>query len=439
MQKIFRNKSLLFTFIYIILGCIALIAFSRIMLPTGYTLGGHDSGLPFNSKDFFVSRLFAWNPNIGFGVDNSYLFGSLTLHFFDLFSSYVAHTPYAGNWFNLFFWLVLIFISATVFAYSIKKHLGQSFVYLFPPLTIFNFYIFQSIFILERAKYSIFVGIFLFLAVLFKFLDKKISMLPASILTALIFFIFNGGSLLGISLYGNLLVIVLAIFVFYLIKAVKERNFSQVLRLIYFLVLSAIFLVIVNSYQIFPYLPGILDKSYMSHLGASVSQSKDWVNYISQNTSIINILRLEGVPTWYSGSGLFNTEHTYASIYLGNIFFIFVSFLFFLIICLGFFFAKKSKTRKILLLFFLIIVVSVPFSAGTHAPFGFIYGFLYDHVPGFFIFRNPYYKFAGGFFIGVSAAIAASLSILFNKITKKAVIRLFYPRSLFHSQISFIN
>ncbi len=417
-----KRKTLLIAAGYIVVGLVFLFLLSRFWLPSGYTLGGHDSGLPFDSKEFLKSRLFAWNPNIGFGIDNSYLFGSLTLHFVDYISSVISGYLFAGNWFNLFFWFSLIFVAAFVFAFNLKKVFGIYFAFIFPPLIIFNFYLSQSVFILERAKYSIIVGILLFLIITFKFLDKKFSLVIASFLAALTFSIFNGGSLLGVSLYGNLFVVIFALIIFYLIAGIKNRNFSYLLRLISFLFLGFVLFLIFNSYQILPYLPNIINKSYISHLGATVSQSKDWVDYISRDTSIINLLRLEGVPTWYGSAQIANPQHPYAQIYLENGLFVLVSFLFPIIAFMGYPLAKTAYQKKVLLLFFLIALVSLPFAAGTHPPFGFIYGFLYDHLPGFFIFRNPYYKFAGGYLIGICAAIAASLSLLAVRISKRSIV-----------------
>ena len=170
-----KNKSKLIIFIYFFVGLVALFFLSRYWLPSGFAIAGHDSGLSFDSKEFLTSRFFSWNPNIGFGVDNSYIFGSIPLHFIDLVSSVVAGTFYAGNWFNIFFWLGAIFAAAIIFAYSLKRVFGTYFVFLFPIFVIFNFYLSQSLFILERAKYGIIVGILIFLTIVLKTLKKDIN------------------------------------------------------------------------------------------------------------------------------------------------------------------------------------------------------------------------------------------------------------------------
>ena len=117
------------SFLYILLVLVCLFLWSLIYwLPPGYTLAGHDSGLPLNAKQFLLSRLYSWDDRLGFGLDNSANFGSLTIHFFDWISSVLAGTPYAGNYFSLFFWLGLIFVSAFIFAYQLKEVFGKPFV-----------------------------------------------------------------------------------------------------------------------------------------------------------------------------------------------------------------------------------------------------------------------------------------------------------------------
>src|SRR3989344_6052703 len=177
---------------YVLLSLVGLIFLSITFLPPGFTLAGHDSGLPLGAEAFLQSRLYTWDDRIGFGQDNSHLVGSLTLHGIDSLSALVAATPDSGNWFNLFFWLSVIYFASFIFAYQFKELFGKYFPFLFPVFITFNFYLFQSIFILERAKYSVLVGMLLFLTIVFKLLDKKIALVKASIFSAFVFFLFNG-------------------------------------------------------------------------------------------------------------------------------------------------------------------------------------------------------------------------------------------------------
>ena len=206
------NKFLTFACVYAFFALFCLLLLVRVYwLPPGFALAGHDSGLPLDAKQFLLSRLYAWDDRLGFGLDNSANFGSLTIHFFDWISSVIAGTPYAGNYVSLFFWLGLIFLSAFIFAYQLKSVCGKPFVFILPVFLTFNFYVFQSVFMLERAKFGIFSATLLSLAVFFRMQEKKFSVITSAVLTSFIFSVFNGGGWFGITLYGGVAVILISL------------------------------------------------------------------------------------------------------------------------------------------------------------------------------------------------------------------------------------
>lgn len=412
-----KNKSgLIASWFYVLVSLLLIFLLARLWLPTNYTLAGHDSGLPLDTRSFFLNRLWSWDSFSGFGVDTSHLFGSLFLHAVDYLSAQIAGTVFAGNWFNIFFWLAAMFIAAYIFSCQLKEGLGKYFKFIFPPLIIFNFYIFQSLFMLERAKYGVMTGTLLFLALFLKYSRRELGAFKAAFLSAIIFTLFNGGSLLGIPLYGNLFVIIFAIAVFYLIEGVVTKKFSHLLELSIFLLLTAVLWLLINSYQIIPYLPSILDRSYVSHFYSKVIQSgKGWLIYMSQDTSLIDIFRFQAVPMWYSDQGVINVLHSYASIYSQNMLLVLVSFMFPAVAFLAPVVVPKGEQRKAVILFAFIALIAMPFVAGTHTPFGFLYSFLYDHFPGFSVFRTPYYKFAGAYFIGALALFSFTCSFFIEK------------------------
>lgn len=420
--KRFRSAYL----VYVLLGTLVLLLLSFVWVPKDSVIAGHDSGLPLNSLDFLKSRFYAWDNRTSFGVDNSPLFGSLTLHSVDYLSSLVAGTAYAGNWFNVFFWLSAIFIAASILGRELSSYLGKRFAFLFPPLVVFNFYLFQSIFILERAKYSLLVAQLLFLTIYFKFLKEKLSLIRAAVLSALAFFVFNGGALLGIPLYGSAIIVVAAILLFHLIGGLATHRFRVVWKILSLFGLTFLFLVFLNAYQILPYVPGIIDKSFILHLSSKVLViSKDWVNYISHGTSLLSLFRLQGVPSWYTyNSGVLpDPDHPYAKFYFTNVFLITLSFILPIIAFLGMALTKKREGKKIIYFFAILCFLSMFFSSGTHPPLGSFYGFLYDYLPGFNIFRTPYYKFASAYSISIAVLFSWGSILASDLITRRVKIK----------------
>src|SRR3989344_5859568 len=320
MKSILQNKFLLLAIVYLIVVLVGLFATAVFLwLPPGFSIAGHDSGLPLNAKNFLLTRLLAWDDRLGFGLDNSANFGSLTIHFFDWFFAFLAGTPYAGNYLSLFFWLGLIFVSAFIFAYQLKNILGKPFVFILPVFLTFNFYIFQSVFMLERAKFGIFSATLLLLAIYFRMLDRKISVLASSIISSFIFSVFNGGGWFGITLYGGVAVILISLILYDLIQGIVNRNLDKLRRTLIFIVLTMIFYIFLNFYSILPYSQNFISNDAPRLLRESTMEAHiSWLRYVSRSTSLINLFRLFGVPDWYSEPNEINQTnvlHPYAPLY----------------------------------------------------------------------------------------------------------------------------
>ncbi len=408
-----KTKLLYFGYLVIIL--LGVWYLSGLWLPAGYTLGGHDSGLALNAKDFLFSRLYAWRPQ-GFGQDNSPHFGSLIIHSIDYLTGFLSGELYAGNRLNVFFWFSVLIGSSFLFAYKLKDTLGKFSPFLFPVFIAVNFYILQSVFILERAKYSIFAASILFLLITTKIVDGKIRPLLGAILASLVLFLFNSGSWLGIPLYGGFIVLVLSYLFSELLWGIKEKSLSKFWRLILFLVLTIIGFIILNGYSILPYLSTFVSQDYSGLVSSGViSQNKEWLRALSQASSFLNFFRLQGIPDWYSGAYGINSTNSFADIYLSNKYLIAASFIFPVVSFSSLLLAKTREQKKLISMLGISVLVSMFFMAGSHKPLGFIYELIFDYFPGFAIFRSPYFKFGSAFYIGISGMMAFTISNLIER------------------------
>ncbi len=172
-----------------------------------------------------------------------------------------------------------------------------------------------------------------------------------------------------------------------------------------FYLLFGLWFLLLNAYTFLPFL-FVTFKDYGSQVVSSggLSGLVGWARYLSENTSIINLLRLQGIPDWYN-----NIYHPYASFYLNNPLLILGSFIFALLILFSF--LKKREENKVLLFFFfLLFLVSLIFTAGTHKPLGFILEFLINHLPGFAIFRSLIFKFGYAYWLSASFLIGVTIS-----------------------------
>lgn len=422
----FKSPIFVASVIYVLSGLIVIWLTVCLWLPEGYYVVGHDSGLALESGEFLKTRLYAWDERLGFGQDNTTHFGSLTLHSVDFLTSLFSGVPYAGNRLNFFFWTSLIFVSAFIFSFQLKNKLNHVFVFIFPVLMTVNFYILQSIFVLERAKYSVLVATLLFLAIIFRFQEKKKSVLFYSLISASVLSIFNSGSWLGLPLYGGLIVTIFTLIIFSLIFAFKEWNFHDFYKLILLLTITAVLFVALNSYSLLPYLNTFIYKDASKLQDQGIIQANlDWVNALSQSTSFINLFALQGIPDWYTGPYLPNPDHSYAKDYIAHPLFLSIGVLFSILAFVSLLIAKGKQQKKVVGFFLLLALTSMFFTAGTHPPLGFVYKFLYEYVPGFSIFRTPYYKFGGvyllSFFVLISFTISEIILLIASRVKLQVV------------------
>lgn len=412
--------------LYLLTSLAGLWFLTKSWLPPGFALVGHDSGLALDAREFLLTRFYAWDQQ-GFGMDNSMHFGSIVLHSIDYLLSTIAGVPYAGNQVAVFFWLGLVFMAGFVFAYQLKERLGNLFTFFFPVFVTFNFFIFQSIFVLERAKYSIFISLLLFLAISIKLLENKqsltsykLSVLPAAILASFVFFIFNSGSWLGLPLYGSVGVAAGTLILFTFLECLKSKNFSKVRRLLAFLALTIIGFLLLESYAIWPYFVSFTTRDYLSLVDKGVvAANKAWLDSVSEATSFLNIFRLQGIPDWYAGASSPSLAHSYAKDYLTNPLLIIASFAFPILAFFSLFLSRGREQKRIIVLFALLTLIAMFFMAGTHPPLGLFYEALYSFVPGFAIFRSPYFKFGSAFVLGMSLLMAFSLTSLISSVLRR--------------------
>jgi len=422
-MKKFLNRDWVIYVFYVAVALTGIWFLTKAWMPTGYIVAGHDSGLALDTGSFLKTRFFAWDDRINFGTDNSPHFGSIMLHAIDYTLSLFGENSFAGNQIAVFFWLSMLFIFTSIFSYSLKQKLGRLVPYVFPLFLTFNFFISQSIFILERAKYELVCVILLFLtfalAILF---DKAKSVLKSSIIFSFVFSVFNGGSWLGLPLYGGLFVTSVVYLLFAFVVARKEKDFSYLKRALIFSVLNIIFFVLLNLYSILPFISTLISSDYAKVVGSgTISAGKEWLIYISRGTFFINLFRFQGVPDWYLTGGLPNPEISYATIYLTNRILVLISFVLPILSFSGMLFAKEKIEKYLISFFAILFLVSMFFTSGTNSPLGFIYTFLYERVPGFSIFRSPYFKFAGSFIIAFSVFLSYSLSKLGEFLYSKMV------------------
>lgn len=381
---------------------------------------GYDNVYPLNASSFLRDRFFSWTSVQGFGLDQSGQQGSLIIHFIDSIPQFFGASIQLSQKIVFSFWFFLLLFAPYIFIIRLEKYgfIKTPYLrYIFPILYAFNFYVLQAWWVVERTKFSLIVATPLILAVIFPMVGTSLSKRKVhinAIICALILTVFNGGGWGGIPLYGGLLLALFCFYIFFSFLFFSRSQLQNIGYLTLFFIFFALWYVLFNAYTLLPFLL-ITFKDYNSLINSAggISGLIDWSRYLSENTSFLNLLRLQGIPDLYNNG----VNHPYASFYLTKPLFIFASFLFSAFVFLSFL-KKKEGLEKIIVGFFtLLFLVALLFSAGTHRPLGVFFEALMKYVPGFFVFRSPIFKFgyvywaAASFLVGIFASEIIELGV----------------------------
>lgn len=367
---------------------------------------GHDNVFPLNPTEFLRGRLSTWVDQ-GFGQPQNLIMGTIATHLIDAIPYLFGLAIQRTEEIVYIFWFFAMGLSVYALATVINKE-SRVFKLTATVLYIFNFFILQGWWIGERTKFSAYCALPLVLAVFIKVYRKELSVIKGAILNSLILLVFNGGGLYGTALFGGYF-LSLGVFVFFFsVLGFFRKERESIRRFLLLIISSAIGSFLINAYFIFPAVLTVLQQyaAGVKDVGGAAGLI-DWASEISAYASYSNIFRLQGIPEWYD-----NRFHPFATYYQHNQLLILASFIWPILTFLAIFLYKSRKKNELILFFFVLYLLSIVFVAGTHPPLGFIYTFFIQHIPGFIIFRSPYYKFAPALFLSSAFLIAYTMDSL---------------------------
>ncbi|HSX40273.1 MAG TPA: alpha-(1-_3)-arabinofuranosyltransferase family protein [Candidatus Saccharimonadales bacterium] len=413
---------------YLLIAFVFLFSFVPFLwLGKGQILLGYDMVYPLNTAGFLRDRIYSWTTTQGFDMDQTSIQGSLIIHFIDTIPQFFKASPTLSQQFVFSFWFFLLLLSPFILVKRLEKAgliRSRYLAYFLPVLYAFNFYVLQAWWVAERTKFSIVVATPLMLAVILPMMKKRLTfgrILKSGIICSLILTIFNGGGWVGLPLFGGLIVIFVCFYIFYIFMFFASRQRRQIWPLTLFFLIFGIFYTLLNAYTLLPFFLSVIrDYGAIVTSAGGIGGLIDWTKYISANASILNLLRLEGIPDWYNDQ----IFHPYSGYYLNNPLLIFGSFLFpfFALIALR---VKRKENKTTILFFLFLLLVSIVFTAGTHKPLGFLFELLMRVIPGFAAFRSAIFKFGYAYWLAASFLIAVGLSDSIEWIIGKKKSRLF--------------
>lgn len=385
---------------------------------------GHDMGFPLAPVDHFLDRLYTWTDRLGpFGSNSVQVLPGMFIHGLEALLSFVGFSVLMVQKMTYIFWFVLPGITMYILLrYLHPKNDDYSVRISGSLFYMMNHYLLQAWTIAERTKFSIIAALPLVVLFVIKVFHQKEPPLKNSILIALTLFFLNGGE--GIPLLISLFVVVAATTLTFFFLS-DERFWLKTKRLFIFVFLSSLFWILLSSYWLYPYF-----KSYQQTFGQryeaawGIAGTLSWSQGVSVNTSWINLLKLRGIPDWYSSS-----NHPYANEFFKNplllsINFVIVALALTSLINLRNLFGLSYKTR-ICCLF--LLVIGVPLSAGSHAPLGVVYDYLLANVPGFGMFRSGFFKFGMIIWFAYAYLIAVGIKDVIDWLKTKLTSRYISP------------
>jgi hypothetical protein len=395
---------------------------------------GHDAGTPLSPSAHFTDRLSVWTYRYAGGSDQTFALGGFFVHGFEYALDQLPLSVSDQQKIEFSIYFLLMGLSMYVSAQLIFRKLEPQFALIAAVIYEFNHFILQAWFIAERTKFSVYIALPILAALLIMVFRKQLKPLTAGVLSGLIMTVFNGGGFLPLyaSVFLTLGVSIICYLFFF------TDNFLNRLKdtAIYCISVVTVY-VLCNMFWMLPYY-WYVKTSFSQLVGEAGGMAGilNWVTAISQNTSFLNLFRLQGIQEWYV-----NPEHPYAGKYFSNPLLILFSYVPIVVIAAAFLQLKKQRNRIIAILL-LVLLLAIFLMAGSHKPFGFIYVFLLKYVPGFIAFRTPYYKFAPAFFFAfaliasyVSAKYLTTVKRRSIAVTAIVIIYLFYNFPFFTSNI----
>ncbi|HSD98639.1 MAG TPA: hypothetical protein VLB73_02995 [Patescibacteria group bacterium] len=375
---------------------------------------GVDSGYPINFVDYFWQRSFTWLSSINFGENMTTFMGLVPFHGLQALISHLGVPFYSVEKVTFVFWFFVMAFSM----YLLIRYLYPQRNFWTLRLTtvifyVFNLYIFSFWLNGEQTTFSEYASLPILTLIFIKFLRKEISPLKTALYLNFSYFLLSSGGITGVPLLGSSIITIIVVCGLFIILSPKKCFFVMCKRFALLILYAAPFFVLFNAYWLLPFILNFKQQFSATVQGnGGLGGNISWINYISKYTSFNNLFRLQGDNNWYEHPGFYSNN------YFTNPLLIIWSYVFPIFSFSSILFVKDKKEKIIVLAFIALSLVGLFLSAGSHDPFGFVYIFMMNHIPGFIAFRSAYYKFIIAVYFSFSILFGVSIYYFLNKYVK---------------------
>ncbi|MDO8619139.1 MAG: hypothetical protein Q7R49_04335 [Candidatus Daviesbacteria bacterium] len=351
-------------------------------------INGIDTNFPLNPEIWLARRFFVWTNTVNAGGDFSSSTSGIFFHLIQFLPFKMGVGLQNAEILSLVFWFLMI-VTGSFYLARIIFPKKASIQLLFVILYSYNTFLFNTWENVKVSNLSLVAALPFAIAVLAQLRKREIDRVTAAFYSVIIGILFSGS---GIN-PSYFLCLILALFLFFIAELVIDRNIKSFLISLKNFSTIAFFITAVNLFWMLPtgnfILRNISSTGSIDKLGLT-----NWLDSLSENTSLLNVLRLQGAWDWYAIDSITHLPIyiPYALNYFYHPIFILFSFILPGLALISYTVISKKKLDWYIA-FGLMILIGVFLGTGTHLPTGSVYRFLVDHVAFFSIFRSPWYIF----------------------------------------------
>jgi len=376
----------------------------------GHPIGVGDTGIMaffYNPEYVFNVHKYTWMPQILTGYSSGQSMTVLQLSGFFRLLAILGFNNYTQQAFVYFLVLFVSMISCYLFTYEIfdyrmdKKLIAttSAILYAFNPLSMINYWYMGMLSIYLMP----FIPTILFLLLLVLRKQNFIYILLMLLILSLSSIVF-----LNPAFVIPVMTISLLFLIYQILLSWKNKEKFKTL-FIYIASATSLFF-LTSAWFILPFIFSVMDYytsavTVMDPLQALIS--------VSHSLSLDTFFRL--IPLKLD-SGMWAYKDPSWRYYYGNPLFILIGIFTFFIILTPILFIKKDKN---VLFFTLLLVIGLFLCNGLNAPFGYLFKYMFTHIPFFDMFRSSFNKFMPFLLISSAVLFGVGVAVIYTQIKHK--------------------
>jgi hypothetical protein len=364
----------------------------------GKVIFSGDEVMAFDPVRFFLERWSVWGGKSNLGAEGQIGITAIIHQFIQAIPAFFGLGGRASEIFHFTFWFVLPGITIAMFMSALSRRLKISRWAVPVAVAYYLFNLYRVANFGDNNHFAIYATLPLLLYWVTQAFDKERPWLPAAAGFAL-------STLLGARAGLNppmYIMLWAPVFIYGLALTIVE--YKSWLRALKFWLTAAFGTLLVNLFWLIPFLLITARQSSLSGAG-----NLNWLDDLSKHTDFANVIRQIGAWAWFDGwRG--DPYTSYSATYQLPLW-RWLTLIPALLALVPLFFKKSWSSLPIMALL-LTAAIGIFFAMGTHPPTDLVFRWFAHHVPLFWSFRSPWYKFSNMEAFGYAALIGLGIGLV---------------------------